>query len=204
MKALVIIGHPAPGSFNHALADRIIAAWQQAGIAVQVHDLAAEGFDPCLTPAEARGAPSDDPLVRRHIVELAAADLLAVVHPVMWGMPPALVTGWVDRVFALNVAYGFPEGGAEGSDPLGLLPLRAALILNTSNTPLDREAKRFGDPLDRVWRDCILGYCSSADVTRRIFAPLVPSENATRAAWLDEAGDMAKKIAKAQKSARPA
>lgn len=201
MKALVIIGHPAPTSFNHALAARIAEAWQQAGAELIVHDLAAEGFDPRLPVAEARGAPSDDPLVRRHTRDLLAADLLAVVHPVMWGMPPAIVKGWVDRVFALNAAYGFAGGAAEGEEPIGLLPLRAALILNTSNTPPAREAERFGDPLERIWRDCILGYCSKAHVTRHTFAPLVPSFDATRAAWLDDAAKMARAAYVAAKNA---
>lgn len=191
MKALVIIGHPAPNSFNHALAARVAAEWERLGAQVVMHDLAAEAFDPCLTPKEARGAPSDDPLVRRHIADLTSADLLAVVHPVMWGMPPAILKGWIDRVFALNAAYGFAQGAVEGTDPIGLLPLRAALVLNTSNTPPETEATRFGDPLERIWRDCILGYCSTAQITRRTFAPLVPSADATRSAWLDEAAVLA-------------
>jgi putative NADPH-quinone reductase len=203
MKALVIIGHPAPHSFNHAIAAQIADAWQAAGADVTTHDLAASGFDPCLTPAEARGAPFDDPTVQRHIQDLTTADLLAVVHPVMWGMPPAIVKGWIDRVFALNAAYGFPDGAAEGVEPIGLLPLRAALILNTSNTPPDREAARFGDPLARIWHDCILGYCSTAQVSRHSFAPLVPSEAATRAAWLGQAAEMARASLHAAQTTRP-
>ncbi|WP_197082863.1 hypothetical protein [Pseudorhodobacter ferrugineus] len=63
--------------------------------------------------------------------------------------------------------------------------------MNTSNTSPETEAARFGDPLDRIWRDCILGYCSTAQVTRRTFAPLVPSTDAARAAWLDQAAILA-------------
>ncbi|WP_197082862.1 NAD(P)H-dependent oxidoreductase [Pseudorhodobacter ferrugineus] len=122
MKALVVIGHPAPNSFNHALAARIVTAWEQLGAKVVVRDLAVETFDPRLTPEEARGAPTTDPLVRRHIADLASADLLAVVHPVMWGMPPAILKGWIDRVFALNVAYGFPQGTAKGPTRLACCP----------------------------------------------------------------------------------
>ena len=190
MKALVIIGHPAPSSFNHALGQRIARVWRQTGVDVTVHDLAIQSFDPCLTVAETRGAPSDDPEVRRHIADLTSADLLAVVHPVMWGMPPAILKGWIDRVFALNAAYGLTKEG----EAIGLLPLRAALILNTSNTPPAQEATRFGDPLERIWRDCILGFCSTAHVTRQTFAPLVPSTKATRAMWLADAAVLAQAV----------
>ena len=192
MKAMIIIGHPAPTSFNHALASQVAATWKEAGASVIVHDLAAEGFDPRLTTQEARGLPSDDPIVQNHCAELASADLLAVVHPVMWGMPPAILKGWIDRVFALNLAYGFVDGAVEGDEPIGLLPLRSALVLNTSNTPQVRETAQFGDPLERIWRDCILDYCSAAHVSRRTFAPLVPSSDATRAGWLHEAASLAR------------
>lgn len=198
MKALVVIGHPAPSSFNHALAQQVAQSWRQAGVDVTVHDLATQSFDPCLTADEARGAPSDNPMVQRHIADLTGADLLAVVHPVMWGMPPAILKGWIDRVFALNAAYGL---GAEG-EAIGLLPLRAALILNTSNTPPLAEAARFGDPLDRIWRDCILGFCSAAQVTRQTFAPLVPSTDATRAGWLDDAAVLAQAVLMQARQAR--
>ncbi|MDN5788720.1 NAD(P)H-dependent oxidoreductase [Pseudorhodobacter sp.] len=189
---LVIIGHPAKSSFNHALAQRVVDVWLRAGLKVTRFDLAAEGFAPCLSPQEARGLPSDEPAIRAHIAALTGADHLAVVHPVMWGMPPAVVKGWIDRVFALHEAYTFPDGAAEGLEAIGLLRLKTALILNTSNTPPLREAERFGDPLHRIWRDCILGYCSAARMERRCFAPLVPSEAATRAAWLDEASALAR------------
>jgi|GEM_PF-2497314 len=86
MKALVVIGHPAPNSFNHALGQQVAQGWRQAGVDVTVHDLATQSFDPCFT-----GASSDDPQVQRHIADLTSADLLAVVHPVMWGMPPAVL-----------------------------------------------------------------------------------------------------------------
>ena len=54
MKALVVVGHPAPGSFCRAIADKIRETWSAAGCEVR-HDLVDEGFDPRLTAAEARG-----------------------------------------------------------------------------------------------------------------------------------------------------
>src|SRR5262245_11345040 len=139
MKALVVVGHPAPGSFCRAIADSIRERWAAAGCAVRFHDLVEEGFDPRLTAAEARGRPSADPLVRRHIAELRDSDLLGVVHPNCWG---------------------------QGDVPIGLLTTKAALIVNTGNTPLDREREAFGDPLERLWRDCILRYCGVRHVMR--------------------------------------
>jgi putative NADPH-quinone reductase len=194
MKAMVVVGHPVPGSFNHALADAVTEVWRGLGCHVSCHDLTAEGFDPRLTAAETRGEATIDPLVQAHIRTLTSADLLCVVHPNCWGAPPAIMKGWMDRVFAPNAAYSFAKGADAGDAPMGLLPLRAALVLNTGNTPLAREAEVFGDPLERIWRDCVLGYCSAARVERTLFGVVATSTEAQRKAWLAEARQKALKL----------
>jgi putative NADPH-quinone reductase len=191
MKALVVVGHPAPGSFNRALAEAIRETWSSAGCEVWFHDLVEEGFDPNLTAAEARGQASADPLVCRHVAELKASDLLAVVHPNCWGAPPAIMKGWIDRVFAPDAAYGFAKGVDQGDVPVGLLTTKVALVVNTGNTPAQRERDAFGDPLERMWRDCILGYCGVRHVVRSLFGVIATSSDEERRAWLAEARALA-------------
>lgn len=186
MKALVVLGHPAPGSFNHAIAETIRATWADAGCDVTFHDLAADGFDPRMTASEAREGATTDPTVQRHIADLCAADLLAVVHPNTWGAPPAIMKGWIDRVFAENAAYGFEKGAGAGDAPSGLLKVKSALVINTGNTPPDRELHHFHDPLDHIWRTCILGFCGVKHIQRRLFGVVVTGSAADRAAWLAE------------------
>lgn len=195
MKALVVVGHPAPGSFCRAIADSIRETWAAAGCEVYFHDLVEEGFDPRLTAAEARGQPSIDLLVRRHIAELKDSDLLAVVHPNCWGAPPAIVKGWIDRVFAPDAAYGFAKGVDQGDVPVGLLTTKAALIVNTGNTPLERERDAFGDPLERMWRDCILSYCGVRHVLRTLIGVVATSSDEERRRWLAEVTALADKAA---------
>jgi putative NADPH-quinone reductase len=200
MKALVVVGHPAPGSFNHAIAEAIRTAWEAAGCEVWFHDLVEEGFDPCLSADEARGEASMDPLVRTHIAQLRASDLLAVVHPNCWGAPPAIMKGWIDRVFEPNAAYAFAKGADQGDIPLGLLTTKVALVVNTGNTPPDRERAVFGDPLERMWRDCVLRYCGVQHVMRSLFGVVATSSADERRGWLAEAASLADKaleIAKA-------
>ena len=191
MKALVVLGHPAPKSFNHAIAETICQTWADAGCDVTFHDLAAEGFDPRMTATEAREGASTDPTVLRHIADLCAADLLAVVHPNTWGAPPAIMKGWIDRVFAENAAYGFEKGADIGDVPVGLLKIKSALVINTGNTPLDRESDHFHDPLDHIWRRCILGFCGVKHIHRRLFGVVATSTMADREAWLAEVSALA-------------
>lgn len=159
------------------------------------HDLQADGFDPVLTLDEARGRPTDDAVVKRHIGQLVSSELLAVVHPNCWGAPPAMVKGWIDRVFAPQAAYTFPRGKDLGDEPIGLLALRAALILNTGNTRLQREVEHFGDPLDRIWRECLLSYCGVRTIDRQLYGVIAGSSDASRQDWLSDAGSRASRLA---------
>ncbi len=102
-------------------------------------------------------------------------------------MPPAILTGWVDRVLRPNIAYRFAEGDKGEGTPIGLLRARSALIFNTSNTLPDREVRVFGDPLERIWKDCIFGLCGVTRVERCTFATVVTSTQAERQAWLEQA-----------------
>ncbi|WP_461209601.1 NAD(P)H-dependent oxidoreductase [Desulfocurvus sp. DL9XJH121] len=187
MRMLVILGHPRPGSLNHALAGRGVETLEELGHEVVFHDLCAEGFDPALPGDEAGRGAVLPPDVARHCEELRDAEGVVVVHPNWWGMPPAVLKGWIDRVVRVDVAYRFVgEDGGEGV-PQGLLKARRALVLNTTDTDPAREAAVFGDPLERIWKDCVFGLCGVTDVTRLNFGTVCISTPEQRAAWLDQA-----------------
>jgi hypothetical protein len=61
-----------------------------------------------------------------------------------------------------------------------------AVVFNTSNTPEAREASAFGDPLETLWRNCILGLCGVKGFSRRMFGVIVTSTTKQRTAWLNE------------------
>jgi len=190
MKILVLLGHPQPGSFNHSLAETVVATLERGGHDVVFHDLHAEGFDPVMTAGE---IPADAPLepeIARHCEELAAAEGIVVVHPNWWGQPPAILKGWIDRVVRPGVAYRFLEGDGGEGIPEGLLKVKTAVVLNTSNTKLERELETFGDPLEGLWARCIFGLCGVEDVRRRNFGVIVTSTYEERVAWLKEAAQM--------------
>jgi putative NADPH-quinone reductase len=194
-RAFVVVGHPGRLSFNHQIARTVRDVWNEVGFDVAFHDLVAEGFDPRLTAGEALGEPTRDPLVQRHIDEFCASEIVAVVHPNCWGAPPAIMKGWIDRVLAENSAYAFEKGTGHGDMPRGILRIRAALVFNTGNTPLDREADHFGDPLERIWTRCIFNFCGVEDVRRRLFGVVATSTAAQRQDWLAVVAKMARDAA---------
>ena len=186
MRVLTILAHPQPGSFNHAIASAAVAALEAGGHEVVFHDLYAEGFDPLLSSEEIpKGAQIDEALAR-HCRDLSEAEGIIVVHPNWWGMPPAILKGWVDRVVRPGLAYEFLEGDSGQGVPRGLLRARKALVFNTTNTEADREQEAFGDPLQTLWKNCIFGLCGVKDFSRKSYGVVVTSTEEERRLWLDD------------------
>ncbi|MEU9862541.1 NAD(P)H-dependent oxidoreductase [Streptomyces sp. NPDC047971] len=192
MRVGVYLAHPRPGSFNHAVFEAVVGELRDRGCEVLAHDLCAEGFAPSLAADETRTVQpvpdAADPQVALHRAEVATLDAMVFVHPNWWGMPPAVLTGWVQRVLAPGVAYKLDT--AEG-EPAGLLHAGRALVLNTSDTPADREESEFGDPLDRIWSACVLPYVGVTDVRRVVFRTVTDSTEEARATWLRQAREQA-------------
>lgn len=186
MLALIVVANPSPSSLSHAMAFAAGRALVARGYEIAAHDLYSERFDPVQPTNEDGNTGSSNMLVEQHCAELARADLILVFHPNWWGQPPAILKGWIDRVFRLNTAYAYPPGvGFEGV-PTGLLRARHAIVINTSNTPTEREATTFGDPLETLWKNCVFGLCGVSSVMRRMYAPVSGSTTEQRAVWLAE------------------
>ena len=184
MEISVILAHPEPKSFNHAIALTVCKALERLGHAVTFHDLYEEGFDPLLPAEELVSEAALSPILKRHCEEIECADGLVIVHPNWWGQPPAMMKGWIDRVLRPGVAYKFAEGDTGEGVPVGLLRAQTAIIFNTSNTPLAREEEVFGDPLDNLWKRCILDFCGVKKVVRENFSVVITSTPEQRAEWL--------------------
>jgi len=186
VKISLILAHPNPNSFNHAIAQTAMRTLQESGHQVAFHDLYAEGFDPLLPAAEIPDEAPLDPCIAAHCAEVAAAEGIIIVHPNWWGQPPAILKGWVDRVLRAGVAYRFLEGDSGEGVPIGLLQARAALVFNTSNTPRKRELEVFGDPLEALWKTCIFDLCGVKAFYRRMFGVVVTSTLEECQKWLSE------------------
>lgn len=187
---LIILAHPNPPSFNHAIAAAVLAELRKNARGIVFHDLYAENFPPLLLQDEIPSTGTVPPGILRHCRELAAADGIVVIHPNWWGQPPAILTGWIDRVFRPGMAYRFREGDSGEGVPEGLLRAGTAVVFNTSNTSPSREHAVFGDPLERIWKDCVFGLCGVTDVRRRTFSVVITSSPEERAGWLREAREI--------------
>ena len=193
MKILIILGHPDPGSLNHAIAHAVRDDMHESGHQVIFHDLYAEGFDPLLRAGEMPEDGSVPAPIQVHCDELCSVDGIIIVHPNWWGQPPAILKGWIDRVIRPGVAYRFEEGDGGEGIPIGLLKAKAVVVLNTSNTEETREQKVFGDPLEAIWRRCIFDLCGVQSFHRRMFTVVVDGTFEQRVAWIEEAKELCRK-----------
>ncbi len=132
MKHAVILAHPNRKSLNAAIAEAYGAEALRLGHDVVLRDLYAMRFDPRLRLAEIPGAQGptfgDDVLDER--ARLAEVDVFALVYPFWFNAPPAILKGYVDRVFGMG--FGFAPG-AEGNAPA--LPGRRLISFTTSGAP---------------------------------------------------------------------
>ena len=113
MKALVLFAHPCEESFGAALHQAVVDGLSAGGWEVDDCDLYAEGFQPILTTEERRNyhtEPSNIEPVRDYVERLRAADALIFSFPVWNFGYPAILKGFLDRVFLPGVSFKLVDG----------------------------------------------------------------------------------------------
>jgi len=128
MNYLIVYGHFSPSSFNRALLD-ILTSTLGASHNVKVRDLYDLRFNPVLTGGDVealeQGTPPTDIKTEQELIRWA--DAMVFVYPVWWSGMPAILKGYIDRVFSLGFAYTVDETG-----PRGLLGNKQVYIVNTT------------------------------------------------------------------------
>jgi putative NADPH-quinone reductase len=182
MKILLILAHPKPGSFNHSLAETALRTLRELGHEVMFHDLYQERFDPVLPVDEERLDESELPeFLRQYLAEVRESQGLIFVHPNWWGGPPAILRGWIDRVFRQNSVYNFTPDGV-----ISYIGDKIVQVFSTSNTPHEIETEVYGNPLEKFWKVIVFGLLGSKSFERRNFGSIILSTPEERRLWLNE------------------
>ena len=156
-RALVLFAHPCAESFSAALHTRVVETLRGSGWDVDDCDLNAEGFSPVLTAEERRGyheaGPNTAP-VQAYVDRLRAAEALILVFPVWNFGYPAILKGFLDRVFLPGVSFRLEAGRVR---PNLTHIRRLAAVTTYGGTRL--RARLVGDPPRRsvtraVWHVC--------------------------------------------------
>ncbi|RQR56567.1 flavodoxin family protein [Burkholderia sp. Bp9140] len=172
MNVLIVYAHPEPRSLNGAMRDFAVEHLEATGHAVQVTDLYAMNwkasfdahdvtdrvpdarFDPALDSKHAfeTGTQRDD--IAREQAKLKWADAVILQFPLWWFSMPAIMKGWVERVYAYGFAYGVGEhSDRHWGDRYGegtLAGKRAMVIVTTGGWESHYSARGINGPIDDV------------------------------------------------------
>jgi len=192
MNTLVVIAHPESQSFCAELGRRAVSRMSTAG-EVRVLDLYAEDFDPVIRPGhfperasqhrfepmieQARQAAAGDTTadVAAHQAAVEWSDRLLLVFPLWWWSMPAILKGWIDRVFSTDFAYGAKD-----------LAGRVGMICATAETKADRFTPTDGrNPLHHIERG-ILKFCGFEIAPSFVAAEIYELSDADRDRLLDD------------------
>jgi putative NADPH-quinone reductase len=189
VNVLVVFAHPEPRSFGRALLDRGVAELERAGHDVVVSDLYAMGFNPIASAddfaqrrfpdalhydreqkyAVQHGGIADD--IAAEVEKLVACELLILQFPLWWFSVPAILKGWIDRVFRNGVAYG--SGSFEQPPGLGVPvvigpPRRGRVVMAVAHGGVGAVAEQQPDELEVAVRG---GRVQRRDAGRRVDVP---------------------------------
>ena len=172
MNVLIVCAHPEPKSLNGALRDFAVKRLEDAGQVVQVSDLYAmkwkaplDAGDTLERQSEARFDPARDsrhafdndlqsPDIALEQEKLRWADTVILQFPLWWFSMPAILKGWVERVYANGFAYGVGEhSDARWGERYGegaMTGKRAMLIVTTGGWESHYAARGINGPMDDI------------------------------------------------------
>ena len=136
MRVLVVHSHPVAESYNRALADQVVFSLGKAGHEVRFLDLYAEGFDPVMSREDRlnyheRGL--NEAKVAGHLAHIKWCEALVLVYPTWWYGLPAMLKGWLERVWVPHATFSMPEGN-QPIRPL-MQHIRRLAIVTTYGSP---------------------------------------------------------------------
>lgn len=203
MRVLVIIAHPNPQSFTHATATEFTRGLADGGHKSQVVDLNAIGFNPVFQvqdyaqfqdPPIPGRVPND---VAEQQAKVAWAEGLVFVAPVFWMGFPAILKGWIERVFTYGFAYSLTAAGWTG-DLSGRIPLlkhkKALIISGTFFDERHYQQEGWGPAMHKSVDEWTFSNPGIANVQRVMFYGLNAADEATRKKYLETAYQLGKEF----------
>jgi NAD(P)H dehydrogenase (quinone) len=164
----------------------------ESGHTYEVVDLYATRFKPCLDGGDlakltAGKTPED---IRAQQDKVSRAEGIVFIHPVWWTGAPAILKGWVDRVFSMGFAYTFEE---KTGHPVGLLKHKKGLVINTAGAgEEDAEASGMTKTINRAEVEGVLKFCGVREAHHVIFYNVIMTDDETRRRYLEEAKRLGK------------
>lgn len=191
MNTLIIYAHPNPASFSSAVKETIEKSFKAKGHQVTVRDLYATNFNPILSGSDLQqiysGQTPADIKVEQDLI--TKADNLVFIYPIWWAGLPAIVKGYIDRVFSYGFSYIATDKGIEG-----LLKGKKVILATPHGTPQAYyEPSGMWKSLAQTQDTGIFEFCG-IEVIKHFFLPMMGTEQADREGYLKEIEDFVAKM----------
>lgn len=160
MQVLIVVAHPRKDSLTQAVAEKVHAGLLKTNCVVEWADLYEENFDPRLNVQD---EPNWEDIekeysvdVQKEVARIERADALIMIFPVWWWSMPAILKGWIDRVWGYGFAYG--EGNT--------LPIQKIVFIGVSaNSKSDAGSQAFFEGFKKQIVEGICHYCGVKNAT---------------------------------------
>lgn len=188
MKHLIVYAHPNPKSFNHAILETTVNSLESKGHEVVVRDLYALNFNPVLQGSdfEALQAGKTPVDIKQEHGYISNAEVITLIYPIWWTGIPAILKGYIDRVFSYGFAYKYSEEGI----PIGLLAGKKGFIINTQGTPAEYyDSTGMTNAMKKTSDIGIFGFCGVESVGHVFFGAVPAVDDTTRRGMLESLKD---------------
>ncbi|WP_018932479.1 NAD(P)H oxidoreductase [Gracilibacillus lacisalsi] len=184
MKVLTIVTHPRQDSLTFTVAKRMMAGLQDAGHEVDVLDLYRSDFDPILKEVDEPDWSTDQQQfsvrVHQEMDRLKQYDGLAFVFPLWWWSMPALLKGYIDRVWNYSFAYGPAK-----------LPHQHVLWLSLAGAPIERFTKRkYDQMITHYFNVALADYCGIGTSRFELLYETIKEKPENMEQWLKKAYEL--------------
>jgi NAD(P)H dehydrogenase (quinone) len=187
LQHLILYAHPSAKSFSNRLKERISIESTKHGWKPVIRDLYQMGFDPVLSPSDLEGFKSGkvskDIESEQELVRMA--DLITIIYPLWWAGFPAILKGYIDRVFSYNFAYRVGNEGVEG-----LLTSKKVMLFTTMGNSLEEyEAKKLIEAFRYTMGKEIFSFCGMEIINHQFFAQISDSDTQAHEVLFEQAFD---------------
>ncbi|WP_431610929.1 NAD(P)H-dependent oxidoreductase [Chryseobacterium sp. 'Rf worker isolate 10'] len=166
MRHLIIYAHPNENSLNHHLLNTVVETLQSHNEEIIVRDLYKIGFDPVFSledmQGQFQGQLSDD--VKTEQEHISWAEQITFIYPIWWTGLPAIMKGYIDRVFSYGFAYRYDQGIQKG-----LLKGKKTVIINTHGKSHEEYEKMGMDKALTLTSDNGIFIYSGLEIIRHLF-----------------------------------
>lgn len=190
MNVLIVYAHPNPQSFNASVCQAVKEEVEKKGWQLKLKDLYAMNWNPVLSQSDyeafhSGNIPAD---IMAEQADVSWADLVIMIAPVWWSSVPAILKGYIDRVFSIGFAYEYTPTG-----PRGKLGGKKALFITCSGA--DEQAAQANGMIAAIKRslvDGFFGFCGIAEFKYKNLAAVTVVTDEERKKMLNDIREIVK------------